>query len=179
MAATEMTQTQKAPSLTLHDRVLGCLLGGACGDALGAPVEFMRLKEIQAKYGRAGITEFDEAYGLVGAITDDTQMALFTVEGLIRAYVRQSLKGICHPPSVIHHAYLRWLATQDQSSESRNRRIWMAGLSRISGSGHAEPLATLVCLPCGPTRPWVSSQKTTARGVARSCEPRRSDLWPG
>ena len=127
MAATEMTRTQKAPSLSLHDRVLGCLLGGACGDALGAPVEFMRLKEIQAKYGRAGITEFDEAYGLVGAITDDTQMTLFTVEGLIRSFIRQSLKGISHPPAVVHHAYLKWLATQDQSFESRSEQADLDG----------------------------------------------------
>jgi ADP-ribosylglycohydrolase len=32
-------------------RVRGCLLGGACGDALGAPVEFMEIHEIQGKYG--------------------------------------------------------------------------------------------------------------------------------
>jgi ADP-ribosylglycohydrolase len=122
MASTETQQSQKTPSLTLHDRVLGCLLGGACGDALGAPVEFLSLHEIQGRYGHGGITAFDKAYGLIGAITDDTQMALFTVEGLIRAYVRQSLKGICHPPAVIHHAYVRWLATQDQSFESRSER---------------------------------------------------------
>jgi ADP-ribosylglycohydrolase len=127
MAATEMTQTQKAPSLSLDDRVLGCLLGGACGDALGAPVEFLRLKEIQAKYGRAGITEFDAAYGLVGAITDDTQMTLFTVEGLIRSFVGQSLKGESRPPAVVHHAYLKWLATQDQSFESRSEQADLDG----------------------------------------------------
>jgi ADP-ribosyl-[dinitrogen reductase] hydrolase len=39
-------------------------------------------------------------------------MTLFTVEGLIRARVRGRSKGICHPPSVVRHAYLRWLHTQ-------------------------------------------------------------------
>lgn len=39
-------------------------------------------------------------------------MTLFTAEGLIRAAVRQETKGICHPPSVVHRAYLRWLQTQ-------------------------------------------------------------------
>ena len=31
--------------------VLGCFLGGAVGDALGAPIEFMTLDHIRDKYG--------------------------------------------------------------------------------------------------------------------------------
>jgi hypothetical protein len=50
----------------------GCLLGGAVGDALGAPVEFHSLELIRKKYGSAGITDYDLAYGRRGAITDDT-----------------------------------------------------------------------------------------------------------
>lgn len=48
-----------------------------------------------------------------GAITDDAQGAVrcLTAEGLIRALVRSSERGICHPPSVIRHAYFRWLHT--------------------------------------------------------------------
>ncbi len=34
-------------------------------------------------------------------ITDDTQMTLFTAEGLLRAESRWRGKGICHPPSVV------------------------------------------------------------------------------
>lgn len=71
-------------SMSLFDRIHGCLLGGACGDALGAPVEFMAHEEIVARYGPCGITQFDTAYGGIGLVTDDTQMTLFTVEGLIR-----------------------------------------------------------------------------------------------
>lgn len=96
------------------NRILACLLGGAVGDALGAPVEFASLAEIRARYGPAGITDFQTAYGRVGAITDDTQMTLFTAEGLLRAFSRYETKGICHVPSVIHHAYLRWLFTQGE-----------------------------------------------------------------
>lgn len=101
--------------MMLYDRIHGCLLGGACGDALGAPVEFLTLDDIREKYGPEGIVEFDDAYGMPGLITDDTQMTLFTVEGLIRADVRFTAKGICHPPSVVHHAYRRWLITQEES----------------------------------------------------------------
>ncbi|WAH59470.1 ADP-ribosylglycohydrolase family protein [Pseudomonas silvicola] len=96
------------------DRIKGCLLGGAVGDALGAPVEFLEWPVIEARYGRRGIIDFTPAYGRIGAITDDTQMMLFTAEGLLRAYVRGSSRGICHVPGVIHHALLRWLVTQNE-----------------------------------------------------------------
>lgn len=95
------------------ERIKGCLLGGAVGDALGAPVEFLEWSVIEAKCGRHGIVDFAPAYGVTGAITDDTQMMLFTAEGLLRAFVRGSAGGDCHVPSVIHHALLRWLLTQD------------------------------------------------------------------
>lgn len=90
----------------------GCLLGGAVGDALGAAIEFDSLDQIRERFGEAGLTDHALAYGRFGAITDDTQMTLFTAEGLIRAYMRFSGKGICYPTSVIHKAYLRWLYTQ-------------------------------------------------------------------
>jgi ADP-ribosylglycohydrolase len=100
------------------DYFAGCLLGGAVGDALGAPVEFLDLPAIIRRYGRQGITSYDVAYGRRGAITDDTQMTLFTAEGVLRAIVRLNHKGICHPPSVLHHAYVRWLHTQGERSRS-------------------------------------------------------------
>ena len=98
------------------ERIKGCLLGGAVGDALGAPVEFLEWSSIEAKFGPQGIVDFAPAYGTTGAITDDTQMMLFTAEGLLRAYVRGSSRGACHVPSIIHHALLRWLMTQDYPS---------------------------------------------------------------
>ncbi len=94
-------------------RYRGCLLGGAVGDALGAAVEFSPLAEIRRRYGPQGIQRPDRAYGRVGAITDDTQMTLFTAEGLLRGAVRQAKKGISDARDVVAHAYLRWLHTQD------------------------------------------------------------------
>lgn len=95
------------------ERVKGCLLGGAVGDALGAPVEFLEWSAIEAMFGPQGITDFVPAYGITGAISDDTQMMLFTAEGLMRAFVRGSSRGVCHVPSIVHHSLLRWLMTQD------------------------------------------------------------------
>ncbi|WP_256670561.1 MULTISPECIES: ADP-ribosylglycohydrolase family protein [unclassified Pseudomonas] len=95
------------------ERIKGCLLGGAVGDALGAAVEFLEWSAIEAKFGPQGIVDFAPAFGTTGAITDDTQMMLFTAEGLLRAYVCGSSRGTCHVPSIIHHSLLRWLITQD------------------------------------------------------------------
>lgn len=121
---------------SLRSRYRGCLLGGAVGDALGAPVEFLSLARIRARYGEGGIDGLDEAFGVVGAITDDTQMTLFTAEGLLRASVRQREKGIGHAPSVVHHAYLRWLHTQGFRSEHplfEPERFdgWLVGEARL------------------------------------------------
>lgn len=103
------------------EAIRACLLGGAVGDALGAPVEFMHWQEIKREFGKAGIRDYATAYGQLGSITDDTQMMLFTAEGLLRACVRSEAHGICHPPSVIHHALLRWLLTQSEKPVHRSQ----------------------------------------------------------
>ncbi|MFD0471739.1 ADP-ribosylglycohydrolase family protein [Nonomuraea thailandensis] len=74
--------------MEVSDRVRGCLLGGAIGDALGAPIEFQSLREIRKHHGTDGITGYVTTWrGRTGLITDDTQMTLFTVEGLLDARV--------------------------------------------------------------------------------------------
>jgi hypothetical protein len=64
--------SKRQQSRTIRDRFLGCLLGGAVGDALGAPVEFMKRTEILNRFGPDGITAYAPAYGGLGTITDDT-----------------------------------------------------------------------------------------------------------
>jgi len=93
--------------------VRGCLLGGAVGDALGAAVEFMSWSQIASRFGAAGIKDFAPAYGRLGAITDDTQMTLWTAEGVLRGIVRSNERGVGGPMSVLPRSYLRWLYTQD------------------------------------------------------------------
>jgi len=97
------------------DRIKGCLLAGAIGDALGAPVEFWSLAEIRDRLGPEGVRAYLPANGRPGgAITDDTQMTLFTAEGLLRAYMREVSYGISSPLLGVRRAYLRWLITQDE-----------------------------------------------------------------
>lgn len=98
--------------IKIQDRYRGCLLGGAVGDALGAPVEFMSRAEIQAHFGAGGIQEYVPAFGRVGAITDDTQMTLFTAEGLLRSWARDFSHDPKAIPGEMAMAYQRWLCTQ-------------------------------------------------------------------
>lgn len=98
-----------------RDRFFGCILGGAVGDALGAPVEFMQRDEIILRFGAEGIHKFALSFGGIGTITDDTQMTLFTAEGLIRGWVHQCFYGTADYGSITSHAYLRWLQTQGET----------------------------------------------------------------
>jgi ADP-ribosylglycohydrolase len=129
---------QLSPLERRRELFRGCLLGGAAGDALGAPVEFLSLDEICELYGTEGIRAPDEAYGRVGAITDDTQMTLFTAEGLLRAHNRWLEKGITDVPGVVGHAYQRWLYTQGYRDAGRMLRDggpipdgWLIGVGEL------------------------------------------------
>ncbi len=108
--------TRYATSISHRARVHGCLLAGALGDSLGAPVEFLTLAQIRRLYGRHGITDLAPAYGKAGAITDDTQMALFTAEGLLRARCAAECGDHAPTPAIVFNAYIRWLYTQGERS---------------------------------------------------------------
>ena len=104
------TKFERPP--TKLERTLGCLLGGACGDALGAPVEFMSLREIHAQFGPKGIREFSPVYDRVGVVSDDTPLTLFTAEGLADALSKSPNATNDEIIASVHIAYLRWLVTQ-------------------------------------------------------------------
>lgn len=110
---------------TLQERFTGCLLGGAVGDALGAPVEFMRRQQILERFGPEGISEYSPAFGGLGRITDDTQMTLFTAEGLLRARVRGAMHGTCSLTAIIASAYERWLFTQGGRMSNQTAHEWL------------------------------------------------------
>ncbi len=103
------------PEISLSDRFSGCLLGGAVGDALGAPIEFDSRLAIESRWGPDGVRDYVPAYGGLGRITDDTQMTLFTAEALIRSEVRFAHRGISNWIGIAAKAYLRWLRTQGES----------------------------------------------------------------
>ena len=95
------------------DTYRGCLLGGAAGDALGYPVEFLPAREILRRFGPEGITAYALKDGLA-RISDDTQMTLFTANGLLFAATRA--QGRTPTPEEltrgVYAAYLDWHRTQ-------------------------------------------------------------------
>ena len=121
---------------TLQDRIRGSLIGGAIGDALGYPVEFIYSFEgIQARYGERGITRLDtkqhwldetEQVGKA-VLSDDTQMTLFTANGLLNAKRKGiSLKyGICG-------AYIEWYLTQVGRWSNKYKDCWIARVPELN-----------------------------------------------
>ncbi|GAA1257430.1 ADP-ribosylglycohydrolase family protein [Kitasatospora nipponensis] len=137
-------QEESNRQASYRDRVRGALLGGAVGDALGWPVEFQQLQQIRERYGPQGVTGLvrpeNRSYRQVtddraGDVTDDTQMTLFTAEGLIRAGLASaSTPDPATDPAdapatprpvpldpervgrALHAAYRRWFLTQQQDA---------------------------------------------------------------
>ncbi|WP_416977881.1 ADP-ribosylglycohydrolase family protein [Streptomyces sp. T028] len=107
MAQTPTPQKEFLRGKGAASRVRGMMLGLALGDTLGAA----QGKPPTGVPLRAGVS---------------TQLACFTAEGTIRAWVRGNHKGVCHPPSVVGHAYCRWAALQGIEVE-RMRRRWAHG----------------------------------------------------
>lgn len=102
--------TSRAPEG--FSRILGCIIGGAIGDGFGYEIEFSDLAAIRAHFGAGGIREpqFHEERLIV---SDDTQMTLFTAEGLSRGMKAASTIEVI--VAEIRAAYLDWLLTQGLS----------------------------------------------------------------
>ncbi|HEX3033357.1 MAG TPA: ADP-ribosylglycohydrolase family protein [Bacillota bacterium] len=119
----------------------GCLLGGALGDALGWPVEFLQYNEIMDKYGPQGIQDLVCTGPGLAQITDDTQMTLFTAEGILRAEAGRAQNVGCPEPGVdcqtnaiVFHAYQRWLLTQGYPANPRIKDVydgWLLGVKAL------------------------------------------------
>ena len=104
----------------------GCLIGGAIGDALGYAVEFSSYPSIIAKYGREGITKYDIAKGEKALISDDTQMTLFTANGILVGKTRSIIRGIgADPYCYVYYAYKDWLKTQGYKTEYEHKYSWL------------------------------------------------------
>ena len=121
---------------TLQDRIRGSLIGGAIGDALGYPVEFIYSFEgIQGRYGERGITRLDtkqfwlddEEQSGKAVVSDDTQMTLFTANGILNAK-RQKIGmkyGICF-------AYIEWYLTQIGKKSGKYKDCWIGSLPELN-----------------------------------------------
>lgn len=119
----------------LQDRIRGSLIGGALGDALGYPVEFIdSYEKIQTRYGEHGITQLDTNQNWLpeeeqtgkAVVSDDTQMTLYTANGLLNAK-KQNIApkyGICS-------AYIQWYLTQVGKNPGRYNSCWIGSIPEL------------------------------------------------
>ena len=117
----------------VKDCIRGSLMAGAAGDALGYPVEFMSRKAIFSHYGDKGITQFKLDRGGKALISDDTQMTLFTANGLLTEMTRSYWKGLeCEPENNIEGAYVDWFFTQTGMKGKETCCTWLRDLPELA-----------------------------------------------
>ena len=104
------------------ERFKGCMLGGATGDALGYVIEFDSLNAIRRKYGPHGLRTIlkSKKDGNKAVISDDTQLALFTADGLLWA----AEDGVDSVDRVFR-SYMRWYYTQTERIVKPEQKAWM------------------------------------------------------
>ena len=114
--------------MSYYDKVCGSLIGGAAGDALGYAVEFLKESEIKARYGASGISSY-EYKGGIARISDDTQMTLFTAQGLLRSPGTDISSYI----DSIRRMYICWFRTQTEpfSFENTGAETYLMGIPAL------------------------------------------------
>lgn len=124
----------------IQDKIRGSLIGGAIGDALGYPIEFLLTNEkILEKYGPEGITRFDTSHWWkkegdpsanisIGKawISDDTQMTLYTAMAMLdsKGAGYQRFHKICE-------AYIEWYFTQMGQNKRGFHLYWISDLPEL------------------------------------------------
>ena len=128
-----MKLSMNESSERLLDKYRGCLIGGAVGDALGYAVEFLTERNITSTYGESGITEYELING-VAQISDDTQMTLFTANGLLLGTTRGKTRGIMGKYSdCIACCYGEWLRmqTSDYPLNEKHPYTWLINIPQL------------------------------------------------
>lgn len=122
------------------DKIRGSLIGGAAGDALGYTVEFRGEEYIFSHYGPKGIQNYElDPIINKALISDDTQMTLFTANGILVGDTRLSLRGIGgQPMGYVPMSYQDWLFTQetpfkkkDVAKPGRRRISWLLDVPEL------------------------------------------------
>jgi len=120
------------------DRALGAYLGLAIGDALGATVEFLRPREIQAQYGvHRDILGGGWLKLARGQVTDDTTMSLALGDALLEGgpdALRRCLDGDDALVRGMGQAFVRWWRGKPVDCGNTCRR----GIQRFLRDGSLE-----------------------------------------
>lgn len=118
------------------DVIKGSLFGGAMGDALGYPIEFLKRDAILKAYGDDGVSKYILNDNGLAEISDDTQMTLFTATGILIGFTRGNLRGIMGPiESYVWKAYGNWCEMQmGLNPDGYNRYSWLLDVPEMAAS---------------------------------------------
>ena len=110
------------------------MIAGAAGDALGYSVEFTSRNGILSQYGKDGIIKFDLDENGKALISDDTQMSMFTANGILWAATCTCMRGaVGNIEDYVEKAYIDWLYTQSgQKTEDDTYCTWLRNLSAMA-----------------------------------------------
>lgn len=118
--------------MDIRDRYRGALIGEAAGDALGYTVEFLREPQIFQRFGPAGITDYVLDEQGVARFSDDTQMTLYTAEGLLFTHTRWATRGIIgRIRDFMSFMYQDWYRTQTEEFNGRTSCAWISGFPEL------------------------------------------------
>lgn len=144
---------------------LACLLGGALGDGFGSAVESDTLADIRQRFGPAGLRLPQYEHGQL-MVSDDTQVTLFTLEGLTRSMLRQERDDA----SLLRHvrlSWLDWLETQGgRSRGSESSRLMKHAVLYARRNPDADTLAALEAGAKGVLKGPASEGRGGVMGVA-------------
>ncbi len=100
----------------------GALIAGACGDALGYPLDKLSVKRIMRQFGPFGLRTLvrTKKNGYLALISANTQMMLAAADGLFWA----SAKGL-QCDEGIYRGYMRWFYSQTGEEPRRGQRTWL------------------------------------------------------
>ena len=130
----------------MRDKFVATLLGGAVGDALGAPLEFMTAQEIANQYGTAREMMAGGAYDWrCGECTDDTSLSRCVAESLIEC------KG--YNPKDMAQRFLKWSKTEEAKDIGNTTKEALARLEsgvKFSASGILKNPTNGSVMRCAP-----------------------------
>ena len=169
--------------IDFQDKSRGSLVGRAVGDAIGYEVEFMSLPAILKRFGKNGICDYVLDRNGVAEFSDDTQMSLFTAEGLLTAIT----DGKIYEKDILPHiitAYEYWYYTQCRPPLGMSKS-WLTHINalwarRAPGMTCMSALQTISMPNCAPV---VNNSKgcggvmsVAPIGIFSAAHPKKIDL---
>lgn len=176
-----MTDATQMDNSLLYRKVYGCIMGGACGDAMGAPPENMHYLDIEAQFGHVeGFEEF--------VMPEHREHPPYEV---IDKFDQQE------PHSVLWETGGAWGETPGTYTDDMRFRLLVLQAivrkgGRINGIDVAHMLMNYRLTAWGATDTPTHSWEVPERGIERAWTPgiastefivaagsRRKPLWPG